>query len=153
VASPPPPPFLLMLRRGLARRCPVCGRGRIFESLFRLRRCCSSCGWVIEREPGTVTGPMYLVSVLTLPFAALLFVLFWLCTDWTPAVQVAVGIPVILLFCGVALVAAKGTWAAVEYFTDVRSGDAFRDGYRERAFRPPDQEGDRGPDSRIDPAM
>jgi hypothetical protein len=96
---------------------------------------------------------MYLVSVLTLPFAALLFVALWLLTDWTPAVQVAVGIPVILLFCGVALVAAKGAWAAVEYFTDVRSGDAFREGYRKRAFRPGDQEGGRGPDSRIDSAM
>jgi hypothetical protein len=78
---------------------------------------------------------MYLVSVLTLPFAALLFALLWLFTDWSPGVQVAVGIPVILVFCGVALVAAKGAWAAVEYFTDVRSGDAFREGYRERAFR------------------
>jgi hypothetical protein len=100
---------------------------------------------------------MYLVSVLTLPFAALLFAALWLLTDWAPAVQVAVGIPVILLFCAVALVAAKGAWAAVEYFTDVRSGDASREGYRERAFAPPDrrgdQEGGRGPDSRIDSAM
>lgn len=127
----------------------MCGEGRIFRSLFRLRRACPKCGWLVEREPGTVTGPMYLVSVLTLPFAALLFAVFWLFTDWTPAVQVAVGIPVILLFCALALVAAKGTWTAVDYFTDVRSGDAFRDGYRERAF---DQEATRGGDSRIDSA-
>jgi uncharacterized protein (DUF983 family) len=143
----------MMLRRGILRRCPVCGEGRIFRSLFRLHRACPACGWVIEREPGTVTGPMYLVSVLTLPFAALLFAVLWLFTEWTPAVQVAVGIPVILMFCAVALGAAKGAWAAVEYFTDVRSGDASREGYRERAFRRGDQEGGRGPDSRIDSAM
>lgn len=124
-----------MLRRGLRRRCPVCGEGRIFESAFRLRRTCPACGWIIEREPGAVTGPMYLVSVLTLPFAALLFAVLWLFTDWTPGVQVAVGIPVILLFCAVALGASKGAWAAIEYFTDVRSGETLREGYEEKAFR------------------
>jgi hypothetical protein len=96
---------------------------------------------------------MYLVSVLTLPFAALVFAVLWLLTDWPPALQLAVGIPVIALFCAVALVAAKGSWAAVEYFTDVRSGDALREGYRERAFRGEGQEGGRGEDSRIDSAM
>jgi uncharacterized protein (DUF983 family) len=135
---PPAPPFLVMLRRGLRRRCPVCGEGRIFGSLFRLRRTCSHCGWIVEREPGTVTGPMYLVSVLTLPFAALVFAFLWLLTDWSPSVQVLVGIPVILLFSGLALVVAKGTWAAVEYFTDVRSGETLREGYERKAFRKSD---------------
>jgi len=78
---------------------------------------------------------MYLVSVLTLPFAGLLFVVLWLFSDWSPVVQVAVGIPVMLLFCGVALGAAKGAWVAVEYFTDVRSGETERDGYERKAFR------------------
>jgi uncharacterized protein (DUF983 family) len=77
---------------------------------------------------------MYLVSVLTLPFAALVFLALWL-VGWPPFVQVALGVPLILLFSAFALQAAKGIWAAVEYFTDVRSGDAARAGYEERAFR------------------
>jgi len=124
-----------MIKRGLRRRCPVCGEGRIFVSLFRLHRTCPACGWIVEREPGAVTGPMYLVSVLTLPFAAFLFVILWVFTDWPPAVQVAVGIPVILLFCAFALQASKGVWVAVEYFTDVRSGETDREGYEKKAFR------------------
>lgn len=133
----PPPPFRTMLARGLRRRCPVCGEGRIFRSALRLRPACPACGWVIEREPGTATGPMYVVSVLTLPFAALVFVALWLLTDWPPGVQVAVGIPVILLFSGPALSAAKGAWAAVEYFTDVRTGETKRPDYEKKAFRRP----------------
>ncbi len=124
-----------MLQRGLLGRCPVCGEGRIFESLFRLRRACSACRWTLEREPGAVTGPMYLVSVLTLPFAAAVFALLWLGTDWPPGTQVAVGVPLIVCFSAFALRAAKGSWAAIEYFTDVRSGDAARPGYNDRAFR------------------
>jgi uncharacterized protein (DUF983 family) len=81
---------------------------------------------------------MYLVSVLTLPFAAAVFLVLWLFTDWPPAAQVAVGVPVIVLFSAFALQAAKGAWAAVEYFTDVRSGDALREGYEERAYRRPE---------------
>jgi uncharacterized protein (DUF983 family) len=77
---------------------------------------------------------MYLVSVLTLPFAAGVFLVLWL-VGWPAPVQVAVGVPVIALFSVFALQAAKGVWAAVEYFTDVRSGDAAREGYEERAFR------------------
>ena len=127
-----------MLRRGLRRRCPVCGDGRIFVSLFRVHRACPACGWTLEREPGAVTGPMYLVSVLTLPFAAAVFVVLWLFTEWPPATQVAVGVPVILLFSAFALQASKGAWAAIEYFTDVRSGDAARAGYEQKAFRKPD---------------
>lgn len=134
-----------MLRRGLLRRCPVCGEGRIFENLFRLHGACPACGWILEREPGAVTGAMYLVSVLTLPFAAVVFVALWLLTDWPPGLQVAVGVPVIVLFSAFALQAAKGAWVAIEYFTDVRSGDAARAGYEERAFRKRDQEGVRGP--------
>jgi hypothetical protein len=78
---------------------------------------------------------MYLVSVLTLPFAALVFLVLWLLTDWAPGVQVAVGIPAILLFSANALWASKGIWAAVEYLTDVRSGETQRADYREKAFR------------------
>jgi hypothetical protein len=77
---------------------------------------------------------MYLVSVLTLPFAALVFLVLWL-VGWPPLVQVALGVPLILLFSAFALQAAKGVWAAVEYLTDVRSGDATREGYEKRAFR------------------
>jgi uncharacterized protein (DUF983 family) len=78
---------------------------------------------------------MYLVSVATLPFAAAVFVALWLLTDWPPAVQVAVGVPLIALFSAFALQAAKGAWVAIEYFTDVRSGETARAGYGERAFR------------------
>jgi uncharacterized protein (DUF983 family) len=123
-----------MLRRGLLRRCPVCGEGRIFGSLFRLRRTCSACGWIVEREPGAVTGSMYLVSVITLPFAAAVFLALFL-TDWPPAVQIAVGAPVIALFSAFALQASRGAWAAIEYFTDVRSGETARAGYEAKAFR------------------
>lgn len=78
---------------------------------------------------------MYLVSVLTLPFGAAVAIALWLLTDWPPGVQVAAGLPVIVLFSANALWVAKGAWAAIDYLTDVRSGDAARPEYEAKAFR------------------
>jgi uncharacterized protein (DUF983 family) len=126
--------LLTLLKRGVLRRCPVCARGRIFRSFLRLRRTCDRCGWILEREPGTVTGSMYLVSVLSLVFAALVFLAVWLLTDWPPWLQIAVGVPAITLVSLVALPVARGAWAAIEYYTDVQTGEARRADYEERAF-------------------
>jgi len=79
---------------------------------------------------------MYLVSVLTLPFAAAVFFALWLGTDWPPIVQAAVGAPVVLLFSAWALPVSRSVWAAVEYATDVRTGEAAGEGYGSRAFVP-----------------
>ena len=75
------PGLLLMMRRGALRRCPVCGEGRIFRSLLRTRRDCSDCGWVLEREPGTVTGAMYLIAIFSQFFAVALWLALWWLTD------------------------------------------------------------------------
>ncbi|MHC4971324.1 MAG: DUF983 domain-containing protein [Planctomycetota bacterium] len=127
--------LLTLLRRGVSRRCPVCARGRIFRSFLRLRRTCAGCGWVLEREPGAVTGSMYLVSVVTLVFAALVFFAGWLLTDWPAWLQVAIGVPVIGLVSLAALPLSRGAWAAIEYYTDIKTGEVERDDYDERAFR------------------
>jgi uncharacterized protein (DUF983 family) len=106
----------------------------VFRTLLRLRRACPDCGWIVEREPGTVTGAMYLIAVLSQLFAVALLVLLWLLTDWAPGTKVAVAVPLIALFCLFALPLSKGCWIAVEYYTDLRTGEAGEPGYRDRAY-------------------
>lgn len=77
---------------------------------------------------------MYLVSVLTLVFAAVVFFAGWLLTDWPPWLQAAVGLPIILLASLAALPVARGAWVALEYYTDLRTGETERADYVERAF-------------------
>ena len=36
--------WLAALRRGLRRRCPACGQGRLFEGFLRPSPCCTECG-------------------------------------------------------------------------------------------------------------
>src|SRR5687768_1462661 len=39
------------LRRGVRKRCPHCGRGRLFSGWSHIERC-SVCGLIFERNPG-----------------------------------------------------------------------------------------------------
>ena len=77
---------------------------------------------------------MYLVSVLTLCFSVAVFLATWLLTDWSAGLRIAVGVPTIALFSAVALPVSRGLWVAVEYATDVQTGETARAEYRARAY-------------------
>ncbi len=70
--------FMLLLKRGLRQRCPVCGRGRIFAGFFKTYEKCPVCGFEFEREPGYYTGAMainlvvseLLIAIIAVPLAA-----------------------------------------------------------------------------------
>jgi uncharacterized protein (DUF983 family) len=69
---------LLLLRRGLRQRCPVCGRGKIFAGFFKTYEHCPACGFAFEREPGYYTGAVainlvvseLLIVIIAVPLAA-----------------------------------------------------------------------------------
>jgi uncharacterized protein (DUF983 family) len=46
----------LMLWRGLTRRCPRCGGGKLFHRWFRMVPDCPHCALHFEREPGYWVG-------------------------------------------------------------------------------------------------
>ena len=127
------PAVLGTLWRGIRRRCPVCGERAIFRSFLRLRRDCGGCGWLLEREPGTATGAMYLVAILSQFFAVFVLVAMFF-TDWSTGLKLVVALPVIALFSLLALPMSKGIWVAVEYLTDCYTGRTSDPNYRNRAF-------------------
>ncbi|MEA2828139.1 MAG: hypothetical protein QOG43_2578 [Actinomycetota bacterium] len=45
-----------MLRRGLTKRCPVCGSGHVFDGWFRMKERCPRCDYQFEREEGFFLG-------------------------------------------------------------------------------------------------
>jgi uncharacterized protein (DUF983 family) len=62
-----------LLGRGLTKRCPRCGGRRIYDSWFRMKDRCPTCGMRFEREPGFFVGA-YLIN-----FAISIVALFVLC--------------------------------------------------------------------------
>lgn len=102
-ATPPPTPGRgRMLGRALARRCPVCGQGRLFRRWFHRVERCPRCGLRFERIEGHWTGDLGLNTIVS--FGALLLTLlvgFLLTWPRVPgaalfvvAVAVAAGVPV-----------------------------------------------------------
>lgn len=52
---PLPRPFLMLLR-GLFRRCPRCGGGKLFRNWLTMKPRCPRCGMCFEREEGFFLG-------------------------------------------------------------------------------------------------
>ncbi len=50
----------LLLRRGVMRRCPVCGQGHLFRRWFIMEPVCPGCGFVFRRAPGHWLGSWFL---------------------------------------------------------------------------------------------
>jgi uncharacterized protein (DUF983 family) len=61
------PRALEVLRRGLAARCPACGRGHIFARGVETRAGCGVCGWRFERCPGHWVGGNEINLLATFP--------------------------------------------------------------------------------------
>ena len=56
----------LLVWRALSRKCPSCGRGRMFRSYFGMNPACPACGAVFWKNEGEWIGPVvidYAVAV------------------------------------------------------------------------------------------
>jgi uncharacterized protein (DUF983 family) len=118
--------------RGLTRRCPRCGGGRLFSSWFSIRERCPRCGFRLEREEGGFLGAMTINYTATAVVWLGLFVV-WLVVD-LPSVHVleltiasvAVAVVVPLLFWPI----SKTLWAVVDYLvTESEGAHVPEDGY------------------------
>jgi uncharacterized protein (DUF983 family) len=117
--------------RGLTRRCPRCGSGRLFRRWLKIRDRCPRCGLRLEREEGGFLGAMTVnYAVTTLVWLVLLVV--WLVVD-LPGVHLAAltvtSILVVGLFPLLFFPFSKTIWAAVDYLVyrsspDYRTRDA-----------------------------
>ena len=107
-----------MLRRVLARRCPRCGEGELFQSRMKLAQKCEHCELVYRREDGAMTGQMYLSAVVTEIFAALLVLAVFFGTDLGPAISIAIGLPLVIVFSFWFLPKAMALWVGIEFLTD-----------------------------------
>ncbi|HYN35435.1 MAG TPA: DUF983 domain-containing protein [Actinomycetota bacterium] len=86
-------PLGVLLRRALSRRCPVCGGGKIFESWYRLKTNCPTCGYRFERESGYWVSAIIVNTAATFALFGIFFVGVMLLTfpdvSWGPVLLVA----------------------------------------------------------------
>jgi uncharacterized protein (DUF983 family) len=54
-----------ILLRSLRLRCPSCGQGSLYKSVFKMEKECSHCEMIFEREHGYFVGAIYINVVAT----------------------------------------------------------------------------------------
>lgn len=59
-----PRSFLTGLWRGLRRRCPCCGNGRLFDGYLRVRPTCGVCGADNDRYPADDAPPYFTILLV-----------------------------------------------------------------------------------------
>ena len=66
--EPTPKPLTAprLLTRGLLRRCPLCGAGRVFDSFFQVKPRCQRCHFPIRREEGHWIGAIGMNTIVSL---------------------------------------------------------------------------------------
>ena len=86
-------PMGTLVSRGLRKRCPMCGRSKVFQTFFRMNPRCSQCDYTFERESGYWTGAMIVNIAVAEIWFALLFGAVVLATmpdvAWVPLLVVA----------------------------------------------------------------
>jgi uncharacterized protein (DUF983 family) len=116
-------PLFRSIGRGLAHRCPACGKGRLYGRYLKVRPQCDVCEHPLQRYPAD-DGPAYLTILLVghLIIAPLLFFPI----VWESPAQYS--LPIILgsltLVTLFALPRIKGGWIGLMYALQVTDRDA-----------------------------
>ncbi len=80
LVRPPEPvddrPSWSAMRRGLARRCPACGQGHLFEGYLKVVDRCPACGVEMHHHRAD-DGPAYLTILIVGHLAAFLMHFAW----------------------------------------------------------------------------
>jgi uncharacterized protein (DUF983 family) len=104
-----------VLARAARLRCPRCGGTRLFQSWFTMARSCALCGLVFERAQGYFVGAIYVNYAATVGLVMGGYLTLWLLTELSTAAQLALWLPVALLFPLWFFRYSRSLWLAIEY--------------------------------------
>jgi len=63
-AAEPSRPFMTGLGCGFTRRCPGCGKGRLFDGYLKVRPACDACGADNDRYPADDAPPYFTILLV-----------------------------------------------------------------------------------------
>ncbi len=102
------------MKRGIAHRCPQCGRGRLFASYVRTNDECASCGLNLSGHRADDAPPyltIFIVGHVVIPVALAFKQIF----DPPLTVQFAIWLPAMVIFTWLLLPASKGAMVGLQW--------------------------------------
>jgi uncharacterized protein (DUF983 family) len=125
------------VRRGLRRRCPQCGKGRLFQGWSALRPTCEVCGLPLAAREGDLWAPMYAsMAAITGVF---IIVMLWVVHPAPENVVLGRVILVAAAFAAMwgSLPFRKGVAVALDYIRELRLNNYAGHVMREDDPEPP----------------
>jgi uncharacterized protein (DUF983 family) len=107
----------MALRRGLRRRCPACGKARLFTGYLTLRAPCPSCGLDTQRYRADDAPAYFTIAIvghIVVPMVLMIEKMYQPST----LLQLSVSIPVTLALTLWLLPRAKGALVATNWATE-----------------------------------
>jgi uncharacterized protein (DUF983 family) len=105
------------MKRALARRCPVCGRGAIFRSYFKMNRECPRCHVIFWQDPGEGLGAMYLDYAV----AVAVFIVGWIALAVGTRLSDLAQLVILATAAGASVIIAfpftRSAWTALVYLS------------------------------------
>jgi uncharacterized protein (DUF983 family) len=129
-----PVPAGRAIARGLLRRCPRCGEGRLFARFLKIKERCPRCRFRLEREEGGFLGAMTINFAVATTLWVILLVA-WLIVDLPDlhAMRLTIASLALMTIAPLALWGhSKTVWASIDYLV-YRSDPAYLE--REAADR------------------
>jgi uncharacterized protein (DUF983 family) len=75
-----------ILKRGFAKRCPVCGQGHLFHRWLQMVSNCPRCGYRFARAPGQWLGSWFL-NICLAQMVAVIFLIVAVAVAWPEPVN------------------------------------------------------------------
>jgi len=123
--NPDSTPSLRVLARGLRRRCPRCGGGRLFVGWYQLAEACDQCALKYEPLEGNSYWFMY---YSTAGFTGLIIIAMLLIQPENIWLARAIVLVAAVLFIVLTLPYRKGLALAVDYLTERKAQTSHRPG-------------------------
>ena len=108
-----PIPAMKVIGRALRLRCPVCGKGPIFQGITT-RNHCPVCGFVYEREEGYFTNGIVLNYMIACTALAIIVTPLALIVRWPIVTTILVAVGLALLLTALVFLHAKSLWLAFD---------------------------------------
>jgi uncharacterized protein (DUF983 family) len=101
--------------RALRLRCPRCGATPLFRGWFRMAEACALCGLRFERAQGYFVGAIYVNYAVTVILAIGGFFLLWGWLGLSTGAQLAVLVPIVVVFPLWFFRYSRSFWLALEW--------------------------------------
>lgn len=103
------------LGRAIRLRCPRCGATPLFRGWFRMAEACALCGLRFERAQGYFVGAIYVNYTVTAILAIGGFFLLWGLLGLSTGGQLAVLVPIVVIFPLWFFRYSRSLWLALEW--------------------------------------